>query len=249
MKSFTSSFFLRVLISTSIVLAVSGCASSKIPPMTEQMLKSHRGDVDGLWEAWIRPNIVQKKDHSGIPFEMNEVGPLKKTMETVSNDFGRFCSDNGGILTTIYCRPYNSNAECVFSDGSKASTPSRFGPHMPAIAYETQIDTCNSKDGLIGAISLENQYPYSVLVPTLDSPKIRKQQEEASRRISEEAYKELVEGLATDTLSGKEISALMNKLSNFNDRNNVFPKAKEKMKIFNEESRVRSRAYAEAILA
>lgn len=247
MKSCTTSFVLRVLISTSIVLAVSGCASSKIPPMTEQMIKSHKGDVDGLWDIWILPSMVQHKGRKGIPFGADEVGPLKTTMDSVSNDFGRYCADNEGILTTIYCRPYNSRAECVFSDGRKAPTPSQFSPNKPAIVNETQIDTCNAKGGLIGTVSLEKQ-PF-LLVPSFDSPKLRKQQEDESRRISEEAYRALVAGLASDTLDGKAINALMNKLENFYDRDNVFPKAREKMKVFADESRERTQARSEAILA
>lgn len=228
MKSNVKSLTLRLVLAISVVFTVSGCASSKLPPLTDQMIKSHRGDVDGLWDAWIKPAIVDFKGEKGIPFPNGDEAAQIKTLEVFHESFGRYCADNGGTSTVVFCKPGSYKTECVFIDGSKAPVPYEFGPSKSSLRDEVEIYSCKASNGqLIGAIT--TVLKSNIHIPTLDSPKVRKVKEEQESKDAAAAYKKLTAGIASDSLNNNEIYDLIEKSSKYGDPDNIIPKARERM--------------------
>lgn len=86
-----------------LLLTTAGCASfatSKSTPLTDDVINSHRGDFEGLYAIWIKPQI-HLESGSGAKYGKMDVTDLdtqRATERAISKDFERFCTASGGTL-------------------------------------------------------------------------------------------------------------------------------------------------------
>ncbi len=81
------------------ILLIAGCASQpvNITPVTNEMIQSHKDDMDGLWEEWIKPQLVSTEEGWLIPIKRGE--NMIRTEEAIMDEFGRICKAGGGAST------------------------------------------------------------------------------------------------------------------------------------------------------
>lgn len=96
-----------------LFFTLSGCASAppKTTPLTEQMIQSNRGDFEGLWNAWIKPQL----NSSNIVPVVNDAEQIA-TEKAVASEFKRFCSAMGGI-TALSEQRYGYFSMCSTANG------------------------------------------------------------------------------------------------------------------------------------
>lgn len=88
-----------------LILGVSGCASLPPPqsvPLSDEMIQSHRGDVAGLFNDWIKPQIKLSGDSPlAGTFPITDIGTQSSTEGAISKDFARFCRASGGSADVL----------------------------------------------------------------------------------------------------------------------------------------------------
>ena len=96
-----------------LFLTLSGCASAppKTTPLTEQMIQSNKGDFEGLWNAWIRPQL---NSSSVVPVVNDD--EQQATEDAVASEFKRFCSAMGGV-TASNEQQYGRSSMCSSANG------------------------------------------------------------------------------------------------------------------------------------
>lgn len=73
--------------------------SSKAKPLTDEIIKENKGDFQGLWTAWIKPQLTPwEAGYWGLKFYQEEA--RQPTEESIEKDFSRFCTESGGISVT-----------------------------------------------------------------------------------------------------------------------------------------------------
>jgi hypothetical protein len=98
MQTFTRAFqFVSVC---GAILLIAGCASpANVTPVTKEMIQSHKGDMDGLWEEWIKPQLVSTEEGWLIPIKRGE--NMIRTEEAFMDEFGRICKAGSGTSTVF----------------------------------------------------------------------------------------------------------------------------------------------------
>lgn len=187
----------------SATLVVGGCANfatSKSTPLSDQMIDSHKGNFEGLYAAWVKPQI-NLENGSGAKYGKMDVTDLdgqRATEQAISKDFERFCKANGGTLDV---------------------QPNKYG----------QKNVCNDVNGaFLGEI--ETSRFVEGLAIKVDSRELRKQKQEADQAAEDARRKRDYAHLAPDlvgSLSVPELSKLISEFEN-NDPQNLVPKAKER---------------------
>jgi len=90
-------------------------SSSKAKPLTDEIIKENKGDFQGLWSAWIKPQVTQGMyGFWGIKFDQKEV--RQPTEEAIGKDFARFCTESGGKSVTEKTN-YGNNFICSSPQG------------------------------------------------------------------------------------------------------------------------------------
>lgn len=87
-----------------LIVALSACASTpsmgtpKVSMLTDAVRTDHKGDFQGLYEAWIRPQLVNAPGSGNKwgKIDVTDVGDQKASEKTITEGFAAFCSDMGG---------------------------------------------------------------------------------------------------------------------------------------------------------
>jgi hypothetical protein len=92
---------LYVVITSGILLAISGCASvpSKSAPLTDEMIQAHKGDFQGTYDAWIKPKLEIVR--SSLMLEVIDDKGQKATEIAIAKDSDRFCKASGGTIEVL----------------------------------------------------------------------------------------------------------------------------------------------------
>jgi putative hemolysin len=95
------------------ILSISGCASTqpKSTPLTEQMIQSNKGDFEGLWNAWIKPQLNSKSE-----ILVEDYDEKLATEDAIAAEFKRFCAAMGGI-TASNDQKYGRSSICTSTNG------------------------------------------------------------------------------------------------------------------------------------
>lgn len=198
----------------SATLVIGGCATfatSKSTPLTDEMINSHKGDFQGLYDAWIKPQTqpkLRKSDGAKIAaMELPDVDTMRATETAIAKDFGRFCAANGGSLD-IQPGKFGQKSVCNDAAGS----------------YMAELDTTRFPEG----IAFE-----------FDSREMRKQKQDAERAAKETRRKSDYALLAPGSVESLSASALYGLVLEFahDDPQNFVPKAQERLDALNEETR------------
>lgn len=165
-----------------LFLSLSGCASTppKITPLTDQMIQSNKGDFEGLWNAWIRPQL---NSSSVVPSE--NVDESHATEDAVASEFKRFCSAMGGI-TASSAQQYGRSSMCSSANGE-------YWGELNTTRYK---DSEGIKSGGVGIV--------------VNSKELKKKKAEALARAEEADRKRKYQRLTLDSLSVSELSGLIN---------------------------------------
>lgn len=101
-----------------MVLLIVGCASqpANIFPVTKEMIQSHKDDMDGLWEEWIKPQLVPTDDGWLIALKRGE--NMIPAEEALMKEFGRICKAGSGE-TTVFIDAFNKGHQntCTTASG------------------------------------------------------------------------------------------------------------------------------------
>jgi hypothetical protein len=87
----------------SLSLTLSGWSllgtSSKAKSLSDETIQANKGDFEGLWKTWIKPQLeLVDGEIWGIKFEEKEEKP--PTELAIGEDFARFCKESGGNSLT-----------------------------------------------------------------------------------------------------------------------------------------------------
>lgn len=102
-----------VLLISLAITFLSGCASapSVAPTLSDETIKAHRGDLNGLFDDWLAPNLRNGK------INIDNLGTQKATESMISKDFERFCTGSGG---KVDLQPHKFGFKNVCNDANGA---------------------------------------------------------------------------------------------------------------------------------
>ena len=196
-------------------LVASGCATfatSKSRPLADDVLQQHKGDVQGLYNAWIKPQTTVRHQHDGSTVDIlppTDLDTMKATEAAVAKDFGRFCKSSGGSLDI---------------------QPQKYGQH----------NVCTDASGYLGEIDTE-RFHWG-LVFSEDSRQQRQQRAQEDAQIKAATERADYELLAPEKLITLDQSTLASLISEFagNDPRNRIPKAKARLAVLQAETEKRA---------
>lgn len=94
--------------------------TSQITPLTDKIINLYKGDVDGLWKAWLEPQLVWSR-WVGVGWYVDYDSGELKDMRPADNkliidEFGRFCEANGW-KTNPSVQQYGNKNSCTSTKG------------------------------------------------------------------------------------------------------------------------------------
>jgi hypothetical protein len=100
-------------------LIFTGCAShaAKINPVAETTIQSHKADMEGLWEEWIKPQMVSTGEGWLIPVKPGE--NMISTEEVLMSEFTRICKSGNG-KSTLFNDEFNRGHQNTCTNNSGA---------------------------------------------------------------------------------------------------------------------------------
>lgn len=102
------------LLSTVLALALAGCAStpSKTLPLTDQVIESNKGNFEGLWNSWLKPQL-NGQGNIDIADQRQKVA----TENSISSEFSRFCKLMDGVPLSSE-QKYGAKTLCTDNKGN-----------------------------------------------------------------------------------------------------------------------------------
>lgn len=108
----------QIVLACVMALILAGCASqaAKISPVTEATIQSHKADMEGLWEEWIKPQLVSTGEGWLIPVKRRE--SMIPTEEALMYEFTRICKAGSG-RSTVFKDDFNKGHQntCITASG------------------------------------------------------------------------------------------------------------------------------------
>lgn len=194
------------------VSILSGCASlpsSKLHPLTDEMIQSSQGSFEKAWTAWLKPQFTDKNPQGKHIWIIATGNPEedRSNENLIWQEFHRFCDVQGAVFTADEVQ-FGHQFRCATKDG-------RF------IGY---IETHRYRDSL---------------ALNIDTPEIQKQKEDElaeNRRVQEEKIKAYAAArqlreyhdLTAGSLSIDELKVRIQRFEN-NDPESLVPLAQKKL--------------------
>lgn len=103
-----------ILFSTVLALALAGCASTppKTLPLTDQVIQSNKGDFEGLWNNWLKPQL-NGQGNIDIADQKQKIA----TENAISSEFARFCKVMDGVALSSQ-QKYGTKTLCTDNKGN-----------------------------------------------------------------------------------------------------------------------------------
>jgi hypothetical protein len=103
-----------------------GCATTRPRPpqaapspliVSDALLEAHKGDLDGLYRAWLLP-FATKENIDYIPFASKD--KLNAGADAIRDGFNRFCAAGGGVVSFSKSPRFGTEYRCAGPEGAFA---------------------------------------------------------------------------------------------------------------------------------
>lgn len=105
---------LAVVCSVAVSTVLSGCASSPVS-LPEEVIVKHKGDTEGLYDAWISPLLTRNNGEEPY-IKHNHYYDQNYSDMKIKNGFKRFCEYSGGVADIKEIK-YGYLSKCLTKSG------------------------------------------------------------------------------------------------------------------------------------